>query len=58
MIKEYLAKQPNTKFVDVYHLMLTADNKPIPEIFRDDSLHMNAKGYAIWQKAIQPYLIK
>jgi lysophospholipase L1-like esterase len=21
-------------------------------------LHMNAKGYAIWQKIIQPYLIK
>ena len=28
------------------------------ELFVEDDLHMNAKGYAIWQKAIAPYLIK
>ena len=28
------------------------------DIFIEDDLHMNAKGYAIWQKAIEPYLIK
>jgi lysophospholipase L1-like esterase len=58
MIKEYLGEQRNTAFVDVYFLMLNGDYAPVPEIFREDSLHMNAKGYAIWQKAIQPYLIK
>jgi lysophospholipase L1-like esterase len=58
MIKDYLSEQKNTAFVDVYYLMLNGDYKPMPEIFKEDSLHMNAKGYAIWQKAIQPYLIK
>jgi lysophospholipase L1-like esterase len=58
MIKEYLGEQRNTAFVDVYFLMLNGDYAPVPEIFTEDSLHMNAKGYAIWQKAIQPYLIK
>ena len=38
--------------------MLNENGEPIPEIFLEDSLHMNAKGYAIWQKEIQPYLIK
>jgi lysophospholipase L1-like esterase len=28
------------------------------DIFIEDNLHMNAKGYAIWQKAMEPYLIK
>ena len=28
------------------------------DIFIEDDLHMNAKGYAIWQKAIEPYLLK
>lgn len=58
LIKSFLQKQKNTSFIDVYHRMLLTDGKPMPEIFLDDSLHMNAKGYAIWKKAIQPYLIK
>ena len=31
---------------------------PMEDIFLNDRLHMNAKGYAIWQKIIEPYLIK
>lgn len=58
LIKEWLSKQKNTAFVDVYSAMLMSDGKPMPEIFLSDSLHMNAKGYAIWQKAIQPHLMK
>jgi lysophospholipase L1-like esterase len=57
-IKSYLATQQHATFVDVFDLMLNDHNQPKPEIFLDDSLHMNAKGYAIWQKAIQPHLIK
>ena len=58
LIKTFLSAQKNGAFVDVYHLMLTKDYKPIPAIFTNDSLHMNAKGYAIWKKAIEPYLVK
>ena len=58
LIKTFLAKQKNTAFVDVYHLMLNADGTPIKELFIEDQLHMNAKGYIIWQKAIEPYLLK
>jgi lysophospholipase L1-like esterase len=57
-IKAYLATQTHASYVDVFDLMLNDYNQPKPEIFESDSLHMNAKGYAIWQKAIQPYLIK
>ena len=57
-IKNFLRKKSKTVFVDVYHKMLGEDGKPIKEIFLDDSLHMNAKGYAIWKKLIEPYLIK
>lgn len=58
LVKSFLKKQNNTAFIDVYHPMLLADKKPIPGIFIEDSLHMNEKGYAIWKKTIQPYLIK
>ena len=46
------------KFIDIHNKMLNEKGEPMPEIFLEDSLHMNAKGYAIWQKEIEPYLIK
>lgn len=45
-------------FIDIHQKMMNEAGQPIPEIFLEDSLHMNAKGYAIWQKEIQPYLLK
>lgn len=57
-IKEFLQTQKKTAFVDVYSLMLTPEGKPKAELFVEDMLHMNDKGYAIWQKAILPVLKK
>ncbi len=57
-IRQFLKKKKRTVFVDVYHDMLNKEAKPRPEIFLNDNLHMNAKGYAIWQKKIKPHLIK
>ena len=58
LIEQYLSKQKNAQFVDVWQPMLGKDSKPRPELFIEDNLHMNAKGYAIWQKLIQPTLLK
>ncbi|MBK7121840.1 MAG: G-D-S-L family lipolytic protein [Chitinophagaceae bacterium] len=58
MIKNFLATKKRTAYIDVYHAMLQQDGTPDPDIFLDDKLHMNAKGYAIWQKIIKPNLIK
>jgi len=58
LIQTYLSINTQTSFVDVYHKMLNSDGSMKTEIYEADSLHMNAKGYAIWQKAIQPYLSK
>ncbi|MFT4023604.1 MAG: beta-glucosidase BglX [Flavihumibacter sp.] len=57
-ISAFLKTRPNTAFIDVYPLMLNGKGQPKPEIFRADSLHMNEKGYVIWQKAIEPVLLK
>jgi len=58
MIKNFLKKKKYTTFIDVYHAMLEADGTPMKDIFIEDNLHMNAKGYHIWQKLIEPHLIK
>jgi lysophospholipase L1-like esterase len=57
-VKGFLSKQKNVVFIDVYHKMLGADGLPLKDIYLDDNLHMNAKGYAIWQKLIEPHLLK
>jgi len=57
-IKNYLSENEKTAFVDVYHKMLDKNGRPKDNIFKEDLLHMNAKGYAIWKKAIKPYLLK
>ena len=58
LIKNFLKDKKNATFIDVYHAMLNEDGTPMKDIFIGDGLHMNAKGYAIWQKIIQPYLLK
>ena len=58
LIKKYLSKKKKAKFISVWENMLGPDGKPMEEIFLSDKLHMNAKGYAIWQKLIEPFLLK
>ncbi len=58
LIEAYLKTKPNTGFVDVYHAMLDGSGKPKAELFLEDNLHMNAKGYAIWKILIEPVLKK
>ena len=58
LIREFLAKQPRTAYVDVYSLMLDKNGEPRKELFVSDDLHMNRKGYDIWRKAVMPVLLK
>ena len=58
LIKNYLSTKNKSAFIDVYLPMFKKDATVRSNIFLEDSLHMNAKGYHIWQKIIQPYLVK
>lgn len=58
LIKSFLATKQYTRFVDVYHLMLAENGKPIDSLFLEDKLHMKPNGYHIWQKVIQPVLVR
>ena len=56
-IREFILSQKNASFVNIWDDMLDMNHKPDPALFREDMLHMNEKGYKIWQKAIKPELI-
>ncbi|MFZ6025486.1 MAG: GDSL-type esterase/lipase family protein [Bacteroidota bacterium] len=58
LIKNYLRRYRRTVYVNVHNAMLLPDGSVNPELFIKDNLHMNARGYAIWQKIIEPVLKK
>lgn len=58
LIRNFLKGEKNVVYVDIFHKMLDKDGKMRPELFVGDMLHMNADGYAIWNKAVEPYLLK
>lgn len=58
LIKEFLKGQAKSAYIDVFSAMVDQQGNPKPDLFIDDRLHMNQKGYAIWVEIIGPYLIK
>jgi lysophospholipase L1-like esterase len=56
LIRDFIATQKNTQFLDLHNAMLDEKGLPQHDIFIADNLHLNAKGYQIWQKAFAPYL--
>ncbi len=43
-------------FIDVFTPMLDKNGEPRAELLRDDKLHMNAEGYAVWTEATRKAL--
>ncbi|KQB99804.1 GDSL-type esterase/lipase family protein [Pedobacter sp. Hv1] len=56
VIAEMTKKLKRVTFVNTYDAMFNPDGTIMTDIFLKDNLHMNAKGYAIWQKIMEPYL--
>lgn len=58
LFKNYANQFDYLEFIDVWNPMLDRQGNPKKDIFIEDNLHMNAKGYEIWKKVIEPYLKK
>jgi lysophospholipase L1-like esterase len=57
-IQDFMEQKPNTSFINIWDAMLDNNSVPDKSLFLDDMLHINSKGYDIWQKAIEPHLIQ
>lgn len=55
LVMKFLKTQKKAIFLDIYSPMLT-NGKSRPELFLDDMLHMNEKGYKIWEKKLVKHL--
>jgi lysophospholipase L1-like esterase len=56
MIEDYIRQQEKMWYLDVGQAMLAPSGRPEPSIFLRDSLHMNAKGYALWTQLLKPQI--
>jgi lysophospholipase L1-like esterase len=56
LVAEFIRGKERLAYVDTATPMLGADGQPRPELFLDDGLHMNAKGYKIWSDLLRDTL--
>ncbi len=57
-VQGYCAANPRLFYLDIDAPMLGGDGKPNPDLFKEDGLHMNDSGYAIWSEMLRPILEK
>lgn len=56
LVRAYSQTAPHLDYIDVFSPMLDAQGQPRAELFLGDRLHLNADGYALWQRIIAPRL--
>lgn len=54
LVRGYTATDPRLIYVDAFTPMLGADGLPRAELFLEDRLHLNARGYALWKDLLAP----
>jgi lysophospholipase L1-like esterase len=57
-IQLFIESMPNASYISVWDAMMGCDSTPNKDLFLDDMLHLNEKGYTLWQKIIAPNLLQ
>lgn len=55
-LESFCNETEKVSFIDVWTPMLNEKGSPIEDIFVEDGLHMNEKGYEIWKNTIGPVI--
>ena len=57
LIEAHCKQDPRLNYLGtIPKKMLSKDGKPLPDIFAEDRLHLNAKGYQIWTEEVRKAL--
>ena len=56
LIRQQCAGDDRLAFIDIDGPMLGWDEKPRPDLFVADGLHLSPKGYALWNAIVRPFL--
>jgi lysophospholipase L1-like esterase/pimeloyl-ACP methyl ester carboxylesterase len=58
LFKNYCQNTPNLHFIETMPQLLGKDGKYQSDLYIDDKLHFNEKGYKVWTEIIKPVLDK
>jgi lysophospholipase L1-like esterase len=56
MIRQVCSRDDRVAFLDVDGVMLGWDEKPRPELYAADGLHLSPRGYELWTVLLRPFL--
>lgn len=56
LIRQYATTHDKVNIVNVWDIMLDETGKPRADIFIEDNLHMNEKGYKLWKEIFTPFM--
>jgi lysophospholipase L1-like esterase len=56
LVREYAETEPRVEYIDIFTPMLGPDGKPRPDLFVEDGLHLNARGYELWESVVEPFV--
>lgn len=56
LLASYVRNLENGEYIDIFTPMMNASGSPRAELYGSDHLHMNEKGYAVWQSVIAGHL--
>jgi beta-glucosidase len=58
LVEQFVKGQPNFVMCDTWGVFVDENGVQIADDFRPDHLHLNAAGYAVWKKALDPLLAR
>ncbi len=58
LVEQFVKSEPNFALCDTWGIYTDEKGNQISEDFRPDHLHLNAAGYAVWKKALEPVMAK
>ncbi len=55
-LNRYAGRKNNTEFADVWSAMIDENGQVFQDIFLEDDLHMNKKGYDLWEQVMRQFV--
>lgn len=56
LVRHFAAGDRRVEYIDIFTPMLGSDGTPRADLFVDDGLHLNARGYDIWESVVEPFV--
>ncbi|UXP33444.1 GDSL-type esterase/lipase family protein [Reichenbachiella agarivorans] len=57
LLRTFVDEHDNMHWIEIFEHMLSPDGRPKTDLFVEDMLHLNLKGYKIWKQQVREQLI-